>query len=44
MLFFLNIRTQTVGAFVADAITPATYIVQTVDHLAEWPAVDCLPV
>ncbi len=42
MLWLLNTRTQTLGAFqTMSRRTPATAVVETATGPAEWPLVDC---
>lgn len=43
MTYLQNTKTQQVGVLEGEGTRPATYIVRTVDGLAEWPAVDCVP-
>jgi len=41
VLFYINLKTQRIGAFDGMGRSPATYLVWTVDGIAEWDAVDC---
>ncbi len=43
MVWYLNIRTQQVGALIDHGSRPATVLVATVSGTQEWDAVDAVP-